>query len=262
MSIRAVVFDWAGTVVDFGCCAPVEAFQAAFRSVGFEVSREEAREPMGMAKRDHIKTVLEMPQVSQRWLEQMGRPVDEAAVDQIFERFLPLQAETIARHSTIIDGVKQTVEFLRANQIGIGSSTGYTRELMDQFVDQVADAGFRPDFITTASDPCLGRPAPWMIYRNCEALGVYPMRDVVKVDDTLVGIEAGRNAGCWTVGVMASGNLMGLPQAEFDALADQERRQRLAVIEQRFRDAGADEVVGTVAELPECMKRLNRRMES
>ena len=32
--IQAVIFDWAGTTVDYGCFAPVQAFQEAFAHHG------------------------------------------------------------------------------------------------------------------------------------------------------------------------------------------------------------------------------------
>jgi phosphonoacetaldehyde hydrolase len=45
---KAVVFDWAGTVVDFGSFAPMGVFVEAFAEFGVEVSVAQARAPMGM----------------------------------------------------------------------------------------------------------------------------------------------------------------------------------------------------------------------
>ena len=53
-AIKAVVFDWAGTMVDFGCRAPVEALVAAFAAEGVALSAEDARRDMGRAKLDHV----------------------------------------------------------------------------------------------------------------------------------------------------------------------------------------------------------------
>lgn len=52
MSIRieAVIFDWAGTVVDYGCFAPVEAFRQAFEEAGIHPAVEEIRKPMGLSQ--------------------------------------------------------------------------------------------------------------------------------------------------------------------------------------------------------------------
>ena len=55
--IEAVIFDWAGTTVDYGCFAPVQAFITAFEEYGITPTFDEVREPMGMLKRDHIRTM-------------------------------------------------------------------------------------------------------------------------------------------------------------------------------------------------------------
>ena len=65
--IEGVIFDWAGTTVDFGCFAPVNVFLEIFKNAGVEVTMEEARIPMGMLKRDHIKAMLKMPRISGIW---------------------------------------------------------------------------------------------------------------------------------------------------------------------------------------------------
>ena len=44
--IKGVIFDWAGTTVDFGCTSPVSAFKEAFRRAGIDVTDEEVRAPM------------------------------------------------------------------------------------------------------------------------------------------------------------------------------------------------------------------------
>lgn len=262
MSVRAVIFDWAGTTVDFGSRAPVQAFLTAFDAVGVTVTAEEVRVPMGAAKRDHIRAVLQLESVVARVGEAAGRSADESLIDEIYRHFLQRQTEVIAQHSGVIPSVPEVAQALAQRGIRIGSSTGYTRELMDVVEPLAAEAGFRAEFVATASDPCPGRPAPWMIYRNCEAFNVYPMRDVVKVDDTLVGIEAGRNAGCWTVGVAGTGNLMGLSKEEYDALPAADRQQRLRQIAFRFHEAGAHAVIESVADMLACLDSIERRIDA
>ena len=53
MKPQLVIFDWAGTTVDYGCFAPVNAFALAFQKFGVTPTVEEIRAPMGMLKRDH-----------------------------------------------------------------------------------------------------------------------------------------------------------------------------------------------------------------
>ena len=44
---KAVVFDWAGTMIDFGSFAPMGVFVKAFETFGIRASIEQARGPMG-----------------------------------------------------------------------------------------------------------------------------------------------------------------------------------------------------------------------
>lgn len=65
--VEAVIFDWAGTTVDYGCFAPVQAFIETFKAAGVEPTMEETREPMGMLKIDHIRTMLAMDRIAAEW---------------------------------------------------------------------------------------------------------------------------------------------------------------------------------------------------
>ena len=65
--LKAVILDWAGTVVDHGSRAPMGAFVRAFAEFGVAVSIADARGPMGMAKRDHIAAMMALPHVAQAW---------------------------------------------------------------------------------------------------------------------------------------------------------------------------------------------------
>lgn len=259
--VRAVIFDWAGTIIDFGSCAPIDAFKAAFASLDFPITDAEARQPMGRAKRDHIATVLQIPSVRKRWSDAGLGSVDDDLIDRIYEAFLPLQTETVRDRSVPIEGAVQTTALLRSRRIKIGSSTGYTRAIMDVVQPLAREQGLVVDTVLTASDDCPGRPQPWMIYRNCERLGVYPMRNVVKVDDTLVGIEAAINAGCWAVGVVGSGNLMGLPRDEYDSLGTDDRKDKQIAIEQELLAAGAHLTVETVADLGPALDVIEAAMK-
>jgi phosphonoacetaldehyde hydrolase len=89
-----------------------------------------------------------------------------------------------------------------------------------------------------------------MIFRACERLGVYPPAEVLVVDDTPVGIAAGRAAGARTLAVSRTGNALGLSAAEVAALPPAALADRLAAIEREFRAAGAEFVIESVADLP------------
>jgi phosphonoacetaldehyde hydrolase len=255
--LRAVILDWAGTTVDYGSRAPVLAVMEAFRRIDVPVTVEEARGPMGMAKRDHLRVMLEMPSVSQRWRKVFDREPNFDDVERLYTQFLPLQKEILAGNSQVIPGCVEAVAACRAMGIRIGSSTGYTQELMDILVPLARAQGYEPDAMVCASDVSPGRPAPWMCFENARRLGVYPMEAIVKVDDTTVGIEAGLNAGMWTVGIARSGNLVGLSEDELKKLTPQEQALRVEAAAADLYHCGAHFVADTIAELPQLLREIN-----
>lgn len=248
---QAVILDWAGTTVDYGSCAPTQVFIEIFRRRGIEISAAEARGPMGSAKRDHISAVVNLPRVAAQWRELFGQAPADRDVQAMYDEFLPLQKETLAREgSEVIAGVPEAIAELRRRGLAIGSTTGYTRALMDVVAPIAAQGGYAPDCVVCSDDVCAGRPAPWMNFRAAELLGVYPLKSVVVVDDTPVGIAAGLAAGALTVAVSQTGNALGLSAAEVAEVPAVELEQRLNAIEREFLQAGANLVIRSVVELP------------
>jgi phosphonoacetaldehyde hydrolase len=254
--LQAVLFDWAGTTIDYGSRAPVEVVVEVFRRRGIDVTMAEARGPMGMAKRDHLAAVASLPRVADAWRVRHGATPADADVQHMYEEFLPLQKEILARGAGVIPGVPDVVAGCRRRGLKIGSTTGYTRDLMDLVGRLAAQEGLAPDVIVCPDDVRAGRPAPWLNFRAAELLGVYPMNTIVVVDDTPVGIEAGLNAGMWTVAVSQSGNALGMSLAEVQALDQKDLDARLDAIAQDFRRRGADFVVPSVADLPAVLDRI------
>ena len=256
-NIRAVVFDWAGTTVDFGCFAPTGAFVAAFAARGVAATAAEARGPMGLRKKDHLRAMLGQPGLAARWRSAHGRDWAEADATDLYGLVTPLQVEAAARHSTLIPGALACMKSLKATGVKIAGTTGYFQAAADVVYRLAADQGYRPDFTICADEVPAGRPAPWMIFRAMEAVGVYPPAAVVKVGDTVVDIADGLNAGVWSVGVLDSSSEIGLTEDEFAALDGVERSRRREVVASRFQQAGAHAVVRTVAQIPALVDHFN-----
>ncbi|CAE7794328.1 phnX, partial [Symbiodinium necroappetens] len=260
LNAGAVIFDWAGTVVDHGSRAPMGAFVAAFGRFGVDLSIAQARRPMGLPKRDHIKALLEMPEVAAGWQAAQGGSPDEAAIDRLYEVFVPMNAEVVARHAELIPGAAETVAALRAAGLKIGSTTGYVREIMARLTGPAAAQGFAPDNLVCAGDLPEGRPSPFNIYRTLLDLQVWPAAACVKIDDTEPGIAEGVNAGCWTVGVALTGNTVGLTAEELAALPAAEVAGLRARATARLKAAGAHLVVDGVADLQPALADLEGRL--
>jgi phosphonoacetaldehyde hydrolase len=252
-----VVLDWAGTTIDFGSCAPVGAFVATFSARGVPVTLAEARAPMGLHKKDHLRAMLREPAVAARWRSAVGREWAEADVEDLYRDVTPRQLEAVERYGALIPGVLDCVAGLKSRGIKIAGSTGYFSAAAKLVVEAGQRQGYTPDYSICADDVPAGRPAPWMIYRAMEALDVYPPRTVVKVGDTIVDIIDGLNAGVWSFGIVDSSNEMGLSEDEFKNLSESERESRRAAVRDRYLAAGAHKVLNSIAELPEIIDGMN-----
>ena len=259
-AIRLIVCDLAGTTVDYGSRAPAGAFRELFRRHGLDCSDAEARAPMGMHKRDHIREMLRQPGLSARWQARFHRPWTEEDVDRLYAEFIPLQTSVLLTFNQVIPGAVETVRLWRTEGVKVAATTGYDREMTRLVVEDAAAQGLVFDAVCGAEEVPAGRPAPWMIYRCMEATGVYPPAAVLKIGDTLADMEDGRNAGVWTLGVTRTGNMMGLSREDEEALSEAERQQRMVEAEAAMRQAGAHGVVGTIAEAPAVMQELCRRL--
>ncbi|MFZ4288964.1 phosphonoacetaldehyde hydrolase [Variovorax sp. HJSM1_2] len=247
--LSAVVFDWAGTILDFGSCAPMGAFVRLFEKFGIDLTIAEARGPMGMAKWDHIHALGQLPCVAAQWEKLHGKAFSKADVDHLYEVFTPMNAAVVADFADFIPGAVDMVNTLRARGLKIGSTTGYNRPIMDIVLPIAEKGGYVPDNLVCAGDLAAGRPSPLMMYRTFADLGVWPPHTVVKVDDTGVGIEEGLHAGTWTVGLAISGNAVGLSLAEWQALDAPAQQALRETATAQLKAAGAHYVIDSVADL-------------
>jgi phosphonoacetaldehyde hydrolase len=258
--LKAVVLDWAGTTVDYGCMAPAAVFIETFKRRGVTITMEQARAPMGMFKKDHIRAIMHMEPVAQQWLAVHELPCTEDDVNALYRDFLPLQLAVIARHADVIPGTLEAIAGFRQRGLKIGSTTGYTRAIMDRLSPLAAHRGYRPDKIVCADEVPAARPQPWMMFQNAQQLGVYPMSAVVKIGDTVPDIEEALNAGTWTIGLVKTGNEIGLTEPEVGALDPAELAMRLAKGHTRLIDAGAHYVVDCLSDVSLLLDEIETRL--
>ncbi len=258
--IEAVLLDWAGTTMDFGCLAPAVVFVEVFKRKRVPISMEEARAPMGAHKRVHIQRVTELDSVRQRWQAVHGRLPSDDDVEGMFAEFVPLQLECLSAYSELIPGTLEVVEQLRRRGIKIGSTTGYTTPMMAINLRDAARQGYKPDSTVCASDVPAGRPSPYMCLQNVINLGVSTVQACVKVDDTIPGVEEGLNAGMWTIGLAVSGNEVGLSRPDWEALPQGEKQAKRERAHRRLWQAGAHYVVDSIAEIMPCIDDIEKRL--
>lgn len=258
--IKAVISDLAGTTVDFGSSAPAGAFIELFKRHNIVITQKQAREPMGLGKRDHIQVLLSMDDVAEQWLSKHGDSWTEQDVDNLYREFIPLQLEVLPSYGVIIPGLIDTVNALKDRNIPIAVTTGYNSEMMKVVLEGAAKQMFIPDASSCAEDVASGRPAPWMIYRCMEQLGSFPPSSVVNVGDTIPDVLSGCNAGVWSVGVVETGNMTGLNYDELKALDQNELLRIKENGRKAMLEAGAHYVLDSIAQLPALIDTINEKI--
>ncbi len=255
--IEAVIFDWAGTAVDYGCFAPLEAFRRAFEEAGIRPTTEEIRKPMGLSKRLHVQTMFEMPRITALWQETHGRPWTDEDADKVYKRSEELILSLLPDYAAPIPYVLNAVDRLKDRGIKIGSTTGYNDEMMGIVVPAAEKAGYKPDcWFSSDSTNKLGRPYPYMIFRAMEALKVSSVKAAVKVGDTAADIREGRNAGLITIGVVEGSSLMALSEEEYEALSPEQQQAEIDQVRKVYADCSADYVIRNMSELPDLLERI------
>lgn len=243
-NIKAVIFDWAGTTVDYGCFAPVQTFIEVFKAYGMNPTMEETRKPMGMLKIDHIRTMLNMESLREQFKKQHGRDFNEDDVHVMHDRFSDMILKVLDRHSDVKPYVIETVNKLREMGIKIGSTTGYTDKMMAIVTNIAKEQGYEPDaWFSPDSTFGKGRPYPYMIYKNMQELEIGSVKEVIKVGDTVSDIKEGKNAAIISVGIIEGSSEMGLTKDEYDSLSEEEKNKEIKRVTDIYNKAGADYVI-------------------
>lgn len=257
--ISYVIMDWAGTAVDFGCFAPLNAFLKVFSDEkGIDITYRQAREPMGLLKIDHIKAILNMPEVNEKFRARYGRDWNMEDVNEMYVSFEKHLFASLSNFTTPIPGVLDTIKELRESGIKIGSTTGYTQAMMDVVRPGAAAKGYVVDNLVTPDNLPAGRPAPYMIYKNMIDLAIPSVDNVVKVGDTIADIKEGINAKVWSIGIITGSNEMGITEEEYNRRTPDELAALKQEVRERMMAAGAHFVLDNITELPACIEKINR----
>ncbi len=262
-NIEVVIFDWAGTTVDYGCIGPLHVFLELFKSKDIPITVAEAKGPMGMLKIDHIRELFKIDRIKSEHIRIYGYEPNEETVQEFYALFEKFLFEELKRHTDILPGVLETVTRLRENGILIGSTSGYTKDMMDILTPLIEKQhGYKPDYCVSSSEVPNGRPYPWMIFKNAIHFGKFDFSRYVKVGDTLVDIGEGVNANCWSVGVLKGSSLLGLSKEELDSTPIDELNRLKQVASREYFKAGADFVIDSLHDLPDVIEKINRKLKS
>jgi phosphonoacetaldehyde hydrolase len=261
-NIKAIIFDWAGTIIDYGCMAPTQVFIEVFGGKGINLSLEEARRPMGQAKKDHVRELMRLDSIQKQWIAKFGQIPSEYDIEAIYAELEPRLSMVVKNFSIPIPGAVDLINLLKNQGIKVGTTTGYVAEMMKNIIPLASANGLIPDCVVNSSEVPAGRPFPWMIYRNCEKMNVFPLKQMVKIGDTVADIQEGVNAGMWTIGLTKSGNELGLSLADTEKADPKWLMEKTALAGRKLLDAGADFVAEGVWDCLPVLEAINLQIES
>lgn len=190
-NIKLVVFDIAGTTVkDHGEIAI--AFKTAMKEKGYEVPVEKINPLMGYKKPEAIKMMLDE-------YEADAAKVTDDYINDIHERFIELMVEYYKTTDQLqaLPHAEDVFAYLKQRGIKIGLDTGFSNHITDVIIERLGwlKNGII-DYVVSSNQVAAGRPQPFMIEKMMQAAGIDDSKQVVKLGDTEVDINEGKNAGC------------------------------------------------------------------
>jgi len=261
-NIEGIVFDLAGTLIDFGSLAPSQVLIELFDRFGIKITRKQAIGPMGIEKRAHIKALLTTRKINSQWKKKFKSKPTDKDIDKLFKLFNPELKKIIKKHSKFISGSKNTIDFIKKKKIKIGVNTGYSEEILKVILPELKKQRFIPDVSYSSSYTKIGRPSAEIIYRIFSNLNITRGSNCIKVDDTIPGLQEGLNAGMWVIGVIFSGNEFGKNEYEFNKLTDKEKLKIRKKISHKFKKIGAHYVIDTIKDLPKIIEQIENKIIS
>ena len=196
--IQLVVFDMAGTTIEDKGGVVLNSLIETAQAYELPGTPDELNALMGMNKRE----VFGM-------LAAQLYPGDEAhanrLADEALANFIARMRAAYEAYLAPIPGAEETFAYLRTRGIKIATDTGFDATIGGLIMERLNWPGRLIDLAVYSTDVSRGRPAPYMIFRAMEQLGVLDVRQVMKLGDSPADLEEGTNAGCGEVIGVLSG---------------------------------------------------------
>ncbi len=267
--ISSAILDWSGTTIDRLVRAPTIPFIQTFKHFGVTLTNQEARLPMGLPKDQHIRQILQIPSVQQKWMNAHRGQYPDLVNDtqKLFQDFLPRQLDILKdpQYISPLPNVIETLKQLKEMKIKIGLTTGFNCEMTQVILDNSPELAKYFDAIIPADHPAIkrGRPFPDAVWQNMIQLGTEHVKDCIKVDDTQSGILEGQLAGVWTVGLTKYNNYVGTQCDDIDLLKTTNLPEYDRILEESYEhllESNPTFIAPTLDELPSIIRYINRNI--
>lgn len=256
MKVRACIFDLGGTIVDRYSITPLKSLIETFKLHNININNKLIFDDMGIDKKIHIGNILEDKYIYQKWFQEYKRNPDYNDVLKLHQTFKNIQMEK-SHKIDIIPETYSTFEFLKNDNIKIGTTTGFDKKNAD-IIGRVLNTNLcKLDNIVSSTCVKKSRPHCDMIYKNMRDLEVSNPKTMIKIDDTNVGIKEGKNAGLWTVGVARWSTYMNILPENINNMNDIIIRERLERSKEKLKLSQPDFIIETLDELPNIIETIN-----
>jgi phosphonoacetaldehyde hydrolase len=200
--IRGVIFDLGGTLIDKYSLSPLVNLSKAFRQRNVVIPNKLIGKDMGLKKIEHIYSIAQTDTFKSQFRKHYGRYHNDSDLHDIYTIFCANQRESLNNEVTILPETVSAIQTLRDRNIKVGITTGFNREQMDLCIRILNRHSIYPDAaVSSTCIPGARRPEPLMIYGNMKQMGIDNPKEIIKVDDTVIGLKEGINAECLTCGV-------------------------------------------------------------
>ena len=263
MSIRLAVFDLGGTIVDKYSLSPFISLKQAFKRKRIRVNNHLIYKDMGMNKHEHIEEILNDKYTRRIWFKLYGQYPNSSSVMSVYDEFIKYQMDEGISNIEILPETKKCIKWLGENNISTGVTTGFSKPIMSAIREKLLDENIHLD--KYVSSTCLGkpgRPNPHMMNEIINSLSISDTRRVIKIDDTVVGLQEGKNVGTLTVGVAKWGTNMKMTDYDQDKnMSKEEYVERLKSSREALWSANPDYVIDSLDELPRIINHINSESE-
>lgn len=256
--IRLCIFDLGGTLVDKFSLSPYIALKTVFKKRGININDSLIFKDMGKHKLDHINLILNDNYVSRNWFQIHKKYPGINEGQEIYNDFNHYQLNEGIDMIDILPETKKCIDILQKNNISTGVTTGFNKPITMNIRDKLIENDILID--KYVSSTCLGlpgRPSPHMIQNIMNSISLKDPTKVLKVDDTVIGLQEGKSAGCITVGVAKWSTYMYMKDKD-TPLSKEEYIERLKNSKEILYSAKPDYVITSLNELYPIIHQLNQ----
>ena len=258
--VRLCIFDLGGTIIDKYSLSPFLSLKNAFKMKKINVNNNLIYKDMDMNKYQHIETILNDKYISRNWYKLYGQYPNNNCAMSVYDEFIKYQMNEGIDNCEILPETKKCIQWLGDNNISTGVTTGFPRPIMNSLKEKLIDDDININ--KYVSSTCLGkpgRPNPHMTNEIIKHFNlIFDPKKVIKVDDTEIGIEEGKNSGILTVGVAKwSTNMKMTNYHQEENMSKEEYVERLKCSREALRRANPDYVIDSLDDLPRIINHIN-----